>query len=68
MSGLFDELPDNNETSAVKNYRSRMLTRGMLRRERVPRGVRWPVRPVLHIPSRTGGEEMKIHILSELHL
>lgn len=56
MSGLFDELPDNNETSAVKNYRSRMLTRGMLRRERVPQGVMWLVRPVPHTPFHTGGE------------
>ena len=56
MSGLFDELPDNKETSAVKSYGSRVLTRGMLRRERVPQGVMWPVRPVPHTPSHTGGE------------
>lgn len=39
MSGLFDELPDDNDTSAVKSYGSRALTRDMLRRERGLQGV-----------------------------
>ena len=63
MSGLPDmdcqrqiEKPDNNDTSAVKNYCGRALARGMLRRERVPQGVMWPVRPVPHTPFHTGGE------------
>ena len=41
MSGLSDELPDNNDTLAVKSYGSRVLTRGMLRRVRVLQGVMW---------------------------
>ena len=41
MSGLSDELPDNNDTLAVKSYGSRVLTQGILRRERVPQGVMW---------------------------
>ena len=43
MSGLSDELPDNNDTLAVKSYGSRVLTQGILRRERVPQGVMWPI-------------------------
>nr|WP_300858426.1 hypothetical protein [uncultured Acetatifactor sp.] len=39
MSGLFDELPDDNDTSAVKSYGSRVLTRDMLQRVRVLPGV-----------------------------
>lgn len=52
----FDELSNDNDTSAIKSYGSQVLTWGMLRRERVPQGVMWLVRPVPHTPSHTGGE------------
>ena len=36
-----DGLPDDNDTSVVWNYGSRVFTRGMLWRERVSQGVMW---------------------------
>lgn len=63
MSGLLGKVcqrqiakSDDNDTLAVKSYGGRALARGMLRRERVPQGVMWPVRPVPHTPFHTGGE------------
>lgn len=52
---LFDELSDNNDTLAVKNDGSRVLTRGMLRRERVTQGVMWLISQS-HILRSTPGE------------
>lgn len=55
LSLLWMESPDDNDTSAVKNYGGRALARGMLRRGRVPQGVR-RLQSRFHILRSTPGE------------
>lgn len=49
--GIWLEITDDNDTSAEQKHGSQGSAWGMLRREKVPQGVRRSAGPVLHTPA-----------------